>query len=118
LGYFIGGCILIVSSIGILAFPAQLPGTQEMRDKAIKEGNLPKRDEKIQGKLKDIVPATINLLKNPTYMCNTFGLTIGSMWGIGVFTFITKILILKFGVNPVMSGIVLGCVMVPGCVCK
>ena len=66
------------------------------------------------GKVNDIIPATVQLLRNPTFMFNTAASTVGSLFGGGISTFLAKILQLKFGVNPVVSGIALGCILIPG----
>lgn len=81
-----------------------------MRDKAIEEGNLPKSDHRLQGSLKDIVPATIKLLKNPTYMFNTMATTAASFFGAGLGAFISKFAELKFNPNPGLAGVTLGVV--------
>lgn len=85
-----------------------------MRDKAIKEGDLPKKDNKLRGKLRDIVPATIQLLKNPTYMFNTLAVTSASLVGAGIGAFIAKFAQLKFGINPGLAGVSLGAIFVVG----
>ena len=51
LGYFVGGLILVLSSVFVLGFPIEMPGTRAMREKAMKDGDIPKQDDKIQGKL-------------------------------------------------------------------
>ena len=85
-----------------------------MRDTAIEEGNLPKNDQRLRGNLKDIVPATIQLLKNPTYMFNTLAVTGGSFFGAGLGAFIAKFAQLKFDLNPGLAGISLGTVFLVG----
>ena len=85
-----------------------------MRDNAIKKGELPKKDNKLRGKLRDIVPATLQLVKNPTYMFNTLAVTCGSLIGAGIGAFIAKFAQLKFGVNPGIAGISLGTMFVVG----
>ncbi|XP_078375131.1 solute carrier organic anion transporter family member 4A1-like isoform X2 [Oculina patagonica] len=114
LGYTVAGVVMFISAILILGFPRELPGSKEMRDKAIKEGDLPKKDNKLRGKLRDIVPATMQLLKNPTYMFNTLAVTSASLVGAGIEAFIAKFAQLKFGINPGMAGISLGAIFVVG----
>lgn len=106
--------VILVSAVFILGFPRELPGSKEMRDKAIEEGQLPKKDDKLRGKLRDIIPATIQLLKNPVYMFNTLAVTAGSLFGGGVGAFIAKFAQLKFSVNPGLAGITLGVVFLVG----
>ncbi|KAJ7394323.1 hypothetical protein OS493_000127 [Desmophyllum pertusum] len=114
LGYIVAGVAMFFSAVFILGFPRELPGSKEMRDKAIEEGDLPKRNNKLRGKLRDIVPATVQLLKNPTYMFNALAITAGSMMGAGMGTFIAKFTQLKFALNPGLAGITLGTVFVVG----
>ena len=52
LGYVIGVSVLILSAIGLLGFPRELPGAREMREKAMKAGELQKHKEEIKGNLK------------------------------------------------------------------
>lgn len=52
LGYVIGASILVASAIGLLAFPRELPGSREMRDKATKAGVIPKQDDALKGSLR------------------------------------------------------------------
>ena len=47
-------------------------------------------------------------------MFNTAGTTMGSLFGGGIGTFLAKILQLKFDLNPVLSGIALGSILIPG----
>ena len=112
LGYVIGGVLLALGSFFLLGFPRELPGSREMREKAINEGNLPKRDDKIKGNIKDIIPATIMLLKNPTFLCNTLAVTCGSLFGGGIATFIAKFSQTKFGVSSSELGVALGLVII------
>ena len=108
------GVVMFISAIFILGFPRELPGSKEMREKAIEEGELPKKDSKLRGKLRDIVPATIQLLKNPTFMFNTLAVTSGSLVGAGIGVFVAKFAQLKFAVNPGLAGITLGTIFVVG----
>ena len=40
LGYFCGGIILLVTSFLILAYPREMPGTKEIRARAVRDGTL------------------------------------------------------------------------------
>lgn len=103
---------MFVAAIFLLGFPRELPGSKEMREKAIEEGDLPKKNSKLKGNLKDIIPATVQLFKNPTYMFNTLAITAESLIGAGIGAFIAKFAQLKFGLHPGMAGITLGTVFV------
>lgn len=116
LGYLAGGSILLVISGLILGFPRELPGAKSMREQALKEGHIPQKDERIQGKLKDILPATFQLIKTPVFIFNTLAVTSGSLFGAGIAAFIAKILQLKYGLSSFLAGVVIGVVLVPGTV--
>ena len=113
IGYVIGGFTLLVCFFVILGFPQALPGAKERREQAIEEGSLPRRDEKLKGSLKDIIPATKLLLTNKTFMFNTLGITSGSLFGGGMATFLAKILQIKFAISSSTSGIILGAALIP-----
>ncbi|KAJ7394332.1 hypothetical protein OS493_000136 [Desmophyllum pertusum] len=116
LGYLAGGTILLPISGLLIGFPRELPGAKSIREQALKEGHVPKKDEKIQGKLKDILPATLQLIKAPVLFFNTLAITTSSLFGAGIASFLAKILQLKFGLSPITAGIVIGVVLVPGTV--
>ena len=52
LGYVLGASILVVSAFGLLGFPRELPGTREMRAKAMQAGEIPKHKEELKGNIK------------------------------------------------------------------
>ena len=114
LGYVVGGLLLTLNAFILLGFPRELPGAKEIREKSIKEGNLPKSDDKLKGKVKDIIPATLILLKNRTFMFNTLATTIGSLFGGGIATFIAKFSQMKFAINAQQLGVALGVVLIIG----
>ncbi|XP_031557761.1 solute carrier organic anion transporter family member 4A1-like isoform X2 [Actinia tenebrosa] len=116
IGFLIGGSILIICSIGILGYPRELPGSKEMRKKAIADGDLPKNDEKIRGKVNEIIPASLKLFKNPTYMFNTLGLCVAGLIGGGMSGFFTKILLTKFSMHPMYAGLIISAAFIPGTV--
>jgi len=99
-----------------LGFPRELPGAKRIREEAQKEGVLPKKDEKIKGSVKDILPATLQLLKTPVFIFNTLAVSSGSLFGAGIASFLAKILQLKFGISPFITGVVIGTILVPGTV--
>ena len=105
---------MILTAFSILGFPRELPGSAEMRDQAINEGHLPKKEKKLRGTLRDIIPATKQMLKNPTYMFNTLALTAVSLYGGGVSPFIPKYSEMKFDINPAVTGLTLGTVFIVG----
>lgn len=105
---------MFLVAVLILGFPRELPGSAEMREQAIKEGHLPKKDHKLRGRLRDMIPATMQLIKNPTYVFNTLALTAGSLYGSGLSAFMAKYAELKFAVSPGFAGFTLGTVFIVG----
>ena len=60
----------------------------------------------------------LSLCKNKVFMCAVMGVTIRMLYTIGLFTFLIKILILKFGVDASKAGQTLGIIMVPSLIGK
>ena len=87
-----------------------------MREEAAKEGQIPKKDERLQGNIKDILPATLQLLKAPVFIFNSLGITSSSLFGAGIASFLPKILQLKYGLSPFITGAIIGTILVPGTV--
>ena len=100
----------------LLGFPRELPGAKRMREEAAKEGQIPKKDERLQGNIKDILPATLQLLKAPVFIFNSLGITSSSLFGAGIASFLPKILQLKYGLSSFITGAVIGTILVPGTV--
>ena len=105
---------MFLTAILLLGFPRELPGSAKMRAQAIEKGHLPKRDNKLRGKWKDIVPATSHLLKNITYLSNSLALAASSLYGGAVSAFIAKFVVVKYAVNPGTSGPTLGAIFLVG----
>lgn len=116
LGYLAGGSLLVITSGLLLGFPRELPGAKGIREEAQKEGKLPKKDERIKGTIKDLLPATLQLLKTPVFVFNSLATSSGSLFGAGIASFLAKILQLKFGISSFVTGVVIGTVLVPGTV--
>ena len=108
----------MLSSVFLFGFPRELPGAKVMREVAIKEGDLPKADKKIKGNVKDILPATLSLLRNPTFMCNTLAITVGSLSGAGVTAFLPKFSQVKYAAGSTQTGVALGLVIMIAGACE
>ncbi|EDO31714.1 predicted protein, partial [Nematostella vectensis] len=115
LGYFFGGLLLLLSAIALLGYPREMPGAREIRyhHKPI-EGLLPPRDEHIQGRLKDLFPATKALLTNGTFICNTLALSATALIATGLGPFISKFIQSQFGEPSSTAGILSGVIIIPG----
>lgn len=114
LGYFFGGLLLLCTSIALLGYPKEMPGAQERRMAAIKEGLLPARDEHIQGRLRDILPATKAILTNKTFMLNTWAFCCTTLIATGLGPFVSKFIQSQFGKSSSTAGILSGIVIIPG----
>lgn len=116
IGFLFGGFILLLMTGLLLGFPRELPGAKRIREEAAKEGQIPKKDERLQGNIKDILPATLQLLKAPVFIFNSLGITSSSLFGAGIASFLPKILQLKYGLSPFITGVIIGTILVPGTV--
>lgn len=105
LGYFFGGLLLLCTSIALLGYPKEMPGAQERRMAAIKEGLLPARDEHIQGRLRDILPATKAILTNKTFMLNTWAFCCTTLIATGLGPFVSKFIQSQFGKSSSTAGL-------------
>lgn len=114
LGYFFGGLLLLCTSIALLGYPREMPGAREQRLAAIREGLLPPRDEHIQGRLKDILPATKSILTNKTFMFNTCAFCCTTLIATGLGPFVSKFIQSQFGKSSSTAGILSGIVIIPG----
>lgn len=114
LGHFFGGIVIFLSSCALLAYPRSMPGAQARRIQAIREGTIQPADIRIRGKLKDIIPATANLLKNPTFIFNTLALSSGTIISTGLGPFVVKYLIAQFDVSTMKAGVASGIALIPG----
>ena len=90
-----------------------MPGAQERRMAAIKEGLLPARDEHIQGRLKDILPATKAILTNKTFMLNTWAFCCTTLIATGLGPFVSKFIQSQFGKSSSTAGLCVNVVYWP-----
>lgn len=77
LGGLAAGFALLVVGVILLGYPRQLPGARAIREEAIKNGIVPPSDQRFQGRLRDILPATRSLLGNAIYMFQNMAVTAG-----------------------------------------
>jgi len=91
-----------------------MPGAREMRQQAIREGTLRPEDNRLQGKISDIIPATLTLFKNMTFIFNTLALTATMVISTGLGPFVVKYLQAQFGVSTMKAGVASGIALIPG----
>lgn len=113
LGFMIFGLFIILCSILILAFPRELPGAKERRQKHIREGNVRKANDSKKAKLKEIFPQLKHLLTNWTFLFNALGVTASIFLTGSLIPFLTKIIQVKFGLNPAETGYLLSAIVTP-----
>jgi len=82
------------------------------REKSIKLGQLPAESE-MNYTFKGYLESMLGLCKNKVFMLTVFGATVKLLYTIGMVTFLIKILILKFGIEPSKAGQTLGMIMIP-----
>lgn len=114
LGYFCGGLLLLLTSFAIVAYPREMPGTKEKRARAIRDGKVNKSNNKLHGRLSEIIPATKTLVCNAVYISNTLALTGTALVVTGLAPFISKFLQSQFGASTADAGIFAGVVIIPG----
>ncbi|CAB4000586.1 solute carrier organic anion transporter family member 4A1-like, partial [Paramuricea clavata] len=113
LGFLVFGLLFFLLAIIISGFPSSLPGAKERREKHIREGNLNKKSDSNEARLKEIFPGLKSLLMNWTLLFNTIGLSVEVIFIYSFVPFLGKIVQLKFGLDPVSNGYVLSAVMAP-----
>ena len=111
------GFFLIVGLVLIL-FPKQMKNKHTIkRQKSIKMGHLP-GEQQVNFSFKGYLRSMVSLCKNKVFMLAVLGITVKMLYTIGLFTFLIKILILKFGVQASTAGKTLGIIMAPSLVGK
>ena len=85
-----------------------MPGAKAIRLQAVKEGSVRPDDLRIRGNLRDMVPATLNLVKNMTFIFNTLAVACGTIIATGLGPFVVKYLQAQFGVSTMKAGIASG----------
>ena len=91
-----------------------MPGARAVRERAIREGKIRPENTRIHGKLKEMLPATMVLLRNPTYVFNTLALSCCTIIATGLGPFIVKYMQSHFGTSNSGAGIAVGITLIPG----
>lgn len=102
----------------ILGFPQEMPGAKARRLKHIRQGHIKDADDAGEPRLRDILPELKKLLTNWTFLFNSVGSTVSALFSSAIFSFISKIFQLKFGLDPVLTGYVLTIVTMTGVIGK
>ncbi|XP_031548581.1 solute carrier organic anion transporter family member 4C1-like isoform X2 [Actinia tenebrosa] len=105
LGPFVFAFFLIISGFILLGFPSKVPGAVEMREEAIKNKYIIGKDNNLQGRLKDIVPATKSLFTNKVYIFQICGMISGTFAWYGAGPFLYKIIRDRYGAPQFLAGL-------------
>ena len=97
-----------------MLFPKEMTEGQRKRNAAIKEGKLLAKDEDMIFTAKGLVLTTLKLVTNKTYIFAVLALTARTFFGIGLATFFSKIVIIKFGASPTKSAMLIGTTLLTG----
>ena len=114
LGHFCGGLLIFLTSCALFAYPRHMPGSRALRQQAIRDGKIRPEDTRIHGRLKEMFPATMSLLRNPTYVFNTLAISCSTIIATGLGPFIVKYLKSNFGASNSRAGISVGITLIPG----
>jgi hypothetical protein len=113
LGFLVFGLLFFLLAITLSGFPSSLPGAKERREKHIREGNLNKKSDSSEARLKEILPELKSLFMNWTFLFSTLGLSVAVIFFYSFVPFLGKIIQLKFGLDPVSNGYLLSIVLTP-----
>ncbi|EDO34600.1 predicted protein, partial [Nematostella vectensis] len=120
LGPLAAGLGVMVCGVIILGFPRHLPGAYTVRKEALRSGEMKKDDSHLKGNIRDILPATKNLLMNRTYifqnLAKTFGVScfdFSSLAGFGLFPFMYKVISERYGAGSLLTGVMIAVLLVP-----
>ncbi|XP_048583447.1 solute carrier organic anion transporter family member 4A1 isoform X2 [Nematostella vectensis] len=107
------GLMIILLGVVMLGFPRRLPGANAVRKEMKECGETD--DRTLTGGIKDILPATKELLTNGTYMFQNMGITFSTLVGFGIFPFIFKFVTGRYGASALVAGVALAFILIPAC---
>ena len=97
-----------------MLFPRRMHGKETLkRQQSIQSGHLPAADKNIKYSFKGYFLATFKLVLNKVFMFAILALAVRLIFSVGMVTFIIKVMILKFGIEPSKAGSVLGIALAP-----
>lgn len=112
LGFVTISILFMMTGVVILLYPKRLKSGDQKRKEAIKVGHLLPSDTRVVYNFKGYLEECFKLCLNKIFMLMVFGTTIQAIYGAGMFGFLIKVLILKFGVTPVKASIVMGIALI------
>ena len=113
MGFFLLSWPLIFSGVLLLCFPKEMPTFKKKREQALKEGDLPTANDNMGKSIRGFATATLDLLKNATYVFTVLGVTVRTFFGSAIGSFFAKIVLLKFGGTSFQIALSIGAVMLP-----
>ena len=111
LGFVTMSGLFVISGFVIILYPKQMQGGLK-RKEAIRVGHLPTSDEGVVYTFKGYLQECFKLCLNKIFILMVFGTTVQAIYGGGLFGFVIKILILKFGVSHAKASIVIGIALI------
>ncbi|XP_057317468.1 solute carrier organic anion transporter family member 4C1-like [Hydractinia symbiolongicarpus] len=106
--------VLIIVGFVMLMFPKSMPGSAEIRQKAISNGDVREKSKEHQPGLKGFVKATVELIKNRTLVLVCLAMASRILIASGLGPFLTKITIIKFGAEQSQSNFIVGALIICG----
>lgn len=88
------------------------------REKSIQDGHMPSSDDQVNYTIKGYVKECFKICFNKVFMLSVFGITVKTLYAVGLAAFLAKILVLKFGVPQEKAGIWLGVILLPTMISK
>lgn len=98
----------------MLMFPKSMPGSAEIRKKAIVKGDVREKSKEQQSGLKGFVKATLELIQNRTLVLVCLAMAARLVVASGLGPFFTKITVIKFGAEQSQSNFIVGALIICG----
>lgn len=98
----------------MLGFPRLFPNTQAVRERKKELEDTVEVDKNLNHDFKSVWPATLALLKNPTYLCICLAISSESLAIGGFSTFIPKFIETQFHFTASNSALYTGLIVIPG----
>lgn len=105
--------MFIITGFLLVLFPRKMKNGRFKREKSIQDGHMPSSDDQVNYTIKGYVKECFKICFNKVFMLSVFGITVKTLYAVGLAAFLAKILVLKFGVPQEKAGIWLGVILLP-----